>query len=165
MRCPFCKEIDEDKVIDSRLSEAGEVIRRRRLCMACGKRFTTKERVENEIRLMVLKRDGSRVPYDRTKIFDGIQRACYKRPLDEDALNRLVDEVEDQLFKQHDREVLSQAIGQIVCDKLRHADQIAYVRFASIYRQFQDLGQLIEEAREVMDRKKSELPGQGKLFD
>ncbi|GMV96718.1 MAG: transcriptional repressor NrdR [Phycisphaerae bacterium] len=165
MRCPFCKEIDQDKVIDSRLSEAGAVIRRRRVCMACGKRFTTKERVEQEIRLMVIKRDGRRVPYDRTKILDGISRACYKRPLDDEALNRMLDEIEDQLFRRFDREVLSQDIGQIVCDKLRQADQIAYVRFASVYRRFQDLGQLIEEAHEVIERKKRESPGQGKLFD
>ncbi|MEP0844555.1 MAG: transcriptional repressor NrdR [Phycisphaerae bacterium] len=165
MRCPFCKEIDQDKVIDSRLSEAGAVIRRRRVCMACGKRFTTKERVEQEIRLMVIKRDGRRVPYDRTKILDGISRACYKRPLDDESLNRMLDEIEDQLFRRFDREVLSQDIGQIVCDKLRQADQIAYVRFASVYRRFQDLGQLIEEAHEVIERKKRESPGQGKLFD
>lgn len=165
MRCPFCKEIDSDKVIDSRLSEAGEVIRRRRMCMACNKRFTTKERVENEVRLMVLKRDGSRVPYDRSKIHGGIERACYKRPLDEEVVERLVDEVEDQLFRQFDREVPSQAIGQVVCEKLRQADQIAYVRFASVYRQFQDLGELIEEARDVIDRRKAETPGQGQLFE
>ena len=165
MRCPFCKEIDQDKVIDSRLSEAGEVIRRRRLCMTCGKRFTTKERVEHEIRLMVTKRDSSRVPYDRTKIFDGIHRACYKRPITEEELNRLVDEVEDQLFRQYDREVNSLLIGQMICDKLRKVDQIAYVRFASVYRQFQDLGELIEEARGVMDDVKAETPGQGQLFE
>ena len=86
MRCPFCKEIDNDKVIDSRLSEAGEVIRRRRLCMGCGKRFTTKERVENEVRLMVVKRDGTRQPYDRSKVLHGIEGACYKRPLSEGAI-------------------------------------------------------------------------------
>jgi transcriptional repressor NrdR len=165
MRCPFCKEIDQDKVIDSRLSEAGEVIRRRRLCMTCGKRFTTKERVENEVRLIVLKRDNSRVPYDRTKIFDGIHRACYKRPITEEELNRLVDEVEDQLFRQYDREVQSHLIGQLICDKLRKVDQIAYVRFASVYRQFQDLGELIQEARDVMDDGKTEMPGQGQLFE
>lgn len=165
MRCPFCKEIDNDKVIDSRLSEGGEVIRRRRLCMGCGKRFTTKERVENEIRLMVLKRDGSRQPYDRSRILDGIQRACYKRPLTQEAINRLVDEVEDRLFREFEREVPSHAIGQIVCEKLRKLDQIAYVRFASVYRQFQDLGELIAEARDEIDRGKAELPGQGRLFE
>lgn len=132
--------------------------------MSCNKRFTTKERVENEVRLLVVKRDGSRIPYDRAKIYNGIHRACYKRPLDEAALNRLVDEVEDQLFRQYDREVPSQVIGQVVCDKLRQVDQIAYVRFASVYRQFQDLGELIEEARDVIDRRTADLPGQGQLF-
>lgn len=165
MRCPFCKDIDNDKVIDSRLSEGGEVIRRRRLCMGCGKRFTTKERVENEIRLSVLKRGGMREPYNRNKILDGIRGACYKRPLAEETLNKLVDEVEDRLFKSFEREVPSHVIGQIVCDKLRQIDQIAYVRFASVYRQFQDLGELITEAQEAMDRRKAETPGQGQLFD
>jgi len=165
MRCPFCKEIDNDKVIDSRLSEGGEVIRRRRLCMSCGKRFTTKERVENEIRLMVLKSDGARQPYDRSKVMHGIEGACYKRPLSDETVGRLVDEVEDRLFREFEREVPSQAIGQIVCEKLRQVDQIAYVRFASVYRQFQDLGELIEEARDEIDRQKTEVPGQGRLFE
>ncbi|HOB76223.1 MAG TPA: transcriptional regulator NrdR [Phycisphaerae bacterium] len=165
MRCPFCKEIDNDKVIDSRLSEAGEVIRRRRLCMGCGKRFTTKERVENEVRLMVVKRDGTRQPYDRSKVLHGIEGACYKRPLSEGAINQLVDEVEDRLFREFEREVPSLAIGQIVCEKLRQMDQIAYVRFASVYRQFKDLGELIAEARNELDRRKAETPGQGRLFE
>jgi transcriptional repressor NrdR len=165
MRCPFCKEIDHDKVIDSRLSEAGEVIRRRRLCMACNKRFTTKERVENEVRLVVLKRDGTRVPYDRSKIRDGVERACYKRQLNDEVLNHLVDEIEDQLFRHYDREVPSHVVGQTVCEKLRKLDQIAYVRFASVYRQFQDLGELIEEARDVINRRQADTPGQQQLFE
>ena len=164
MRCPFCKETDRDKVIDSRLSEGGGVIRRRRMCVACGKRFTTKERVEKEIRLMVLKHDGSRQPYSRPKVVVGIQRACYKRPLYDEAVNRVVDEVEDRLFREFEREVPSQAIGQIVCEELRKVDQIAYVRYASVYRQFQDLGELIVEAQVEMDRHKQDLPGQGELF-
>lgn len=165
MRCPFCKDIDNDKVIDSRLSEGGEVIRRRRLCMGCGKRFTTKERVENEIRLTVLKRNGVRQPYDRSKILNGIQRACYKRPLSEEAINQLVEEIEDRLFREFEREIPSQAIGQIVCERLRQVDQIAYVRFASVYRRFKDLGELIAEARDELDRHKAETPGQGRLFE
>jgi transcriptional repressor NrdR len=165
MRCPYCREIDHDKVIDSRLSEAGEVIRRRRVCMACNKRFTTKERIETEVRLIVLKRDSSRAPYDRSRIQDGIRRACYKRPISDEAVSGLVDEIEDQLFKQHDREVSSQVIGALVCEHLRRLDQIAYVRFASVYRRFEDLGELITEAQEAIDRRKAEVPGQQQLFE
>lgn len=164
MRCPYCREINQDKVIDSRLSEAGEVIRRRRVCQACKKRYTTKERVENEVKLLVVKRDGTRVPYDRSKILGGLQRACYKRPPNDEDITRLVDEVEDAIFRDHDREVSSQFIGQVVMDRLRKLDQIAYVRFASVYRRFQDLGELIDEAKELMNRRSTELPGQQELF-
>lgn len=165
MRCPYCRETNQDKVIDSRLSENGEVIRRRRACISCGKRFTTKERVEHDVRLMVIKRDGTRVPYDRSKILAGIQRATYKRPVTDADVARIVDAVEDALFKQYDREVTSQAIGQHVCQQLRDFDQIAYVRFASVYHQFQDLGELIDEAQDVIDRKSTETPGQQQLFE
>ena len=164
MRCPYCKQVNHDKVIDSRLSEGGEVIRRRRACQACRKRFTTKERVERDVRLTVVKRDGSRVPFDRSRIHAGVQRACYKRPLDDDALATLVNEVEDAVFKQHDREVSSQFIGSVTGQKLRDLDQIAYVRFASVYRRFQDLGQLIDEAKDVIDRDSLKSPGQQELF-
>ena len=164
MRCPFCKEVNQDKVIDSRLSEGGEVIRRRRVCQGCAKRFTTKERVEKDVKLMVVKRDGARVPYDRNKILAGLQRSCWKRPVDEETLVKLVDSVEDAVFKEYDREVSSHAIGSLVGERLREVDQIAYVRFASVYRQFQDLGELIIEAQEVIDRGREELPGQQSLF-
>ncbi len=164
MRCPYCKEINQDKVIDSRLSEGGEVIRRRRVCQGCGKRFTTKERVDNEVRLFVVKRRGGRVPYDRTKILAGIERACYKRPIPEAAVIDLVNRVEDELFKQYDREVSAQVIGALVAGKLREIDEIAYVRFASVYRQFQDLGELIDEAQDVLKRPR-QLPGQQSLFE
>ncbi len=165
MRCPFCKEMNQDKVIDSRLSEGGEVIRRRRVCMACHKRFTTKERLDNDVRLTVIKRDGRRVPYERSKILNGLQRACYKRPIDDQQLNNLVDMVEDALFQRNEREVSSQAIGALVCERLRDLDQIAYVRFSSVYREFRDLGELIEEARDVIDRSAAYTPGQQSLFD
>jgi len=165
MRCPYCKEINQDKVIDSRLSEGGEVIRRRRACLACGKRFTTKERVEKDVKLQVVKADGSRVPYDRNKIMAGLQRSCYKLPIDEDRLSQLVDEVEDAIFKHHDREVSSHTIGSIVCKLLRDVNQIAYVRFASVYRRFKDIGELIEEAREVRDHGKTVTEGQQSLFE
>lgn len=165
MRCPFCKEVNEDKVIDSRASEGGDVIRRRRLCLSCNKRFTTKERAENEIRVTVIKRDGSRVPYDRAKILAGLQRACYKRAVDDAALEQVVDRLEDQLFKANEREVASHEIGRIAGDLLREVDQIAYVRFASVYRRFQELGELINEAQEVMTRKAASTPGQQTLFE
>ena len=164
MRCPFCKE-DNDKVIDSRLSENGEVIRRRRTCMACHKRFTTKERVEHDVKLMVIKRDGTRMPYDRSKVLAGLQRASYKRPITDADLAHVIDAVEDALFKQCDREVSSQIIGALVGEKLRDIDQIAYVRFASVYHQFQDLGELIDEAQNVIDRRTAETPGQQQLFE
>ena len=165
MRCPFCKELNRDKVIDSRLSEGGEAIRRRRACLACGKRYTTKERIEADVKLMVVKRDGTRVPYDRNKIFGGIQRACYKRPIEEKVLVKIVDQVDDDIFKNHDREVTSHFIGSLVAERLSKLDHIAYVRFASVYRRFQDLGELIDEAHEVMNRQKTETPGQQKLFE
>jgi transcriptional repressor NrdR len=165
MRCPFCKEINQDKVIDSRLSEGGEVIRRRRQCLKCKKRFTTKERAENEIRVTVIKRDGSRVPYDRGKIIGGLQRSCWKRPIDDATLEQLVDKVEDTIFKNNEREVSSQYIGLIIGDFLREIDQIAYVRFASVYRRFEDLGELINEAQDVMTRQAAQTPGQQKLFE
>jgi len=164
MRCPFCKEVNQDKVIDSRLSEGGEVIRRRRVCQACTKRFTTKERVEKDVKLRVIKRDGARVPFERSKLLAGLQRACYKRPIEEATLVKLVDQVEDAIFKGHDREVSSQVIGALVGSRLGKIDQIAYVRFASVYRRFKDLGELIDEAREVIDRGRDEVPGQQSLF-
>lgn len=165
MRCPFCKEINQDKVIDSRLSEGGDVIRRRRQCLQCKKRFTTKERVENEIRVTVVKRDGGRVPYDRSKVLGGLRRACWRRPIDDATLEQIVDRVEDTIFKNNEREVSSQYIGLIIGDYLREIDQIAYVRFASVYRRFQDLGELITEAQDVITRQASQTPGQQKLFD
>lgn len=165
MRCPFCNEINQDKVIDSRLSEGGDVIRRRRQCLKCKKRFTTKERAENEIRVTVIKRDNSRVPYDRGKIMGGLQRACWKRPIDDNTLEQLVDKVEDTIFKSNQREVSSQYIGLIIGDFLREIDQIAYVRFASVYRRFGDLGDLISEAQDVMTRLAAQTPGQQKLFE
>ena len=165
MRCPFCKEVNQDKVIDSRLSEGGDVIRRRRMCLACDKRFTTKERVETDVKLMVVKADGTRVPYERNKILAGLQRACYKRPVEEDVLVDIVDKVEDVTFKHHDREVSSHFIGSVVCQHLRSIDQIAYVRFASVYRRFEDIGELIDEARQVRDHGKTVTEGQQDLFE
>jgi len=165
MRCPYCREINQDKVLDSRLSENGQVIRRRRLCTRCNKRFTTKERVENEVKLTVIKRDGRRMPYDRSKLIASIQRAAYKRPVSEQKVAEIADKVEDQLFKEFDREVHSLTIGLRVGEQLKRTDQIAYVRYASVYRRFKDLGELIEEVQDVLHRAETEMPGQQKLFE
>ena len=165
MRCPFCNaDKDSLKVIDSRTCDGGKSIRRRRQCLNCKKRFTTYERVEENIKLTVVKKDGRRVPWDRAKIQSGLERACFKRPVPERDLNRIVDEVEDEVFKSHDREVPTQAIGQLVTERLRRLDEVAYVRFASVYRRFKTLEELVEEARAVLDAKRFEDPTQGKLF-
>src|SRR2546421_5162415 len=137
MRCPFCNaEKEKLHVVDSRTCEGGRAIRRRRVCKGCKKRFTTYERVEQPNRLMVIKKDGRRVPWDRSKILTGLERACFKRPVPEPELVRIVEEVEEEAFSRHDREVPSTQIGEMVTDRLRRLDQVAYVRFASVYRQF-----------------------------
>ena len=165
MRCPYCNaEKDHLKVIDSRTCEGGRAVRRRRQCLKCDKRFTTYERVEEAAKLMVVKRDGRRVPWNRIKIYSGLERACFKRPVPEEEMQRIVDEVEEEVYKNHDREVPSIAVGELVTDRLRKLDQVAYVRFASVYRQFTTLEELIEEARKVLEVRRYELPGQQRLF-
>src|SRR5213078_2331913 len=165
MHCPFCNADKESlKVIDSRTCEGGRSIRRRRECLNCSKRFTTYERIEDPIRLIVVKKDGRRVPWDRSRILTGLERACFKRPVPENELLRIVDEVEEEVFKTHDREVPSALIGQLVTDRLRRLDQVAYVRFASVYRQFKTLEELVDEARAVLDARRYDVPGQGRLF-
>jgi transcriptional repressor NrdR len=165
MRCPFCDAEKESlKVIDSRTCEGGRSIRRRRECLACHKRFTTYERIEDPIRLTVVKKDGRRVPWERGKVLTGLERACFKRPVPESELVRIADEVEDEIFKTYDREVPSSAIGELIIDHLRRVDQVAYVRFASVYRRFKTLEDLVEEAKAVIDAKRYEVPGQGRLF-
>ena len=165
MHCPFCNADKESlKVIDSRTCEGGRSIRRRRECLNCHKRFTTYERIEDTVKLTVVKKDGRRVPWDRGKIMSGLERACFKRPVPETELLRIADEVEEEIFKTHDREVPSAAIGAMVSDRLRRVDQVAYVRFASVYRRFKTLEELMDEARAVIDAKRFEDPSQGKLF-
>jgi transcriptional repressor NrdR len=166
MRCPFCDADKESlKVIDSRTCEGGRAIRRRRECLACKKRFTTYERIEEQVRLTVVKKDGSRVPWDRSKILHGLERACYKRPVQAEDVARVVDEVEEEIFRTHDKEVPSSEIGRLVSDRLRRIDQVAYVRFSSVYRQFKTLEDLVAEARAVIDaRHYDDVPGQGRLF-
>lgn len=163
MRCPFCNS-DDDKVIDSRSSELGRCIRRRRQCLVCNRRYTTYERVEERIRLSVIKRDGRREPYDKSKMLDAVRRAAYKRAIPAERLERVVDEVEEHLATTHEKEVSSQVIGEQLARVLRRVDQVAYVRFASIYRQFRDVGEFIDEARDVMERAAADIPGQQQLF-
>jgi transcriptional repressor NrdR len=166
MRCPFCQaDKDKLKVIDSRACDGDKAIRRRRECLQCGKRFTTYERVEENARVTVIKRDGRRVPWDREKIMTGLERACFKRPVPESELNRVADEVEEEIFARFDREVPTAQIGELVSDKLRRVDQVAYVRFASVHKRFKTIEELMDEAREVIDAKRYEDdPGQGRLF-
>lgn len=164
MRCPFCKE-DDDKVIDSRATDGGQSIRRRRRCLKCGRRFTTYERAEEAVKLAVIKRDGSRVPYNRQNMLQGILRAAYKRPISSERLEQVVDEVEEYLVARFEKEVSSQTIGEKISEVLRRVDKVAYVRFASVYRQFEDVGDFIEEARDVLDRAASDIPGQQDLFE
>jgi transcriptional repressor NrdR len=164
MLCPFCKEND-DKVIDSRATEAGRSVRRRRECVRCERRFTTYERIEDTVKLGVIKRDGSRVPYDRQKIDQGVRRAAYKRPISSERLEQIVDEVEEHLVTHYEKEVSSQSIGEKIAAVLRRVDQVAYVRFASVYRQFEDVGEFIDEARDVIERSAEDIPGQQNLFE
>ena len=163
MQCPFCGQ-DRDRVIDSRGSEGGRAVRRRRLCLACDRRYTTYERPEEVLRITVVKKDGSRQPYERTKLIDGLQKACYKRPVIDDQIRTLVDSVEEAILRRFDRDVPSDFIGDVVARALREMDKIAYVRFASVYRNFQDVGELIDEAQEIKDAP-APGPDQKKLFD
>jgi transcriptional repressor NrdR len=149
VRCPFCKE-DQDKVIDSRSSEGGRVIRRRRQCLVCKKRFTTYEKIGESFKLNVVKKDGSRVPYDRDKVVAGLQKACYKRPVSADQVRETADRVEEDVFKNHDKEVSSRFIGESVMRHLRAIDKVAYIRFASVYREFTDAGKFIEEVSQAI---------------
>lgn len=160
--CPFC-QYDDDKVIDSRASEAGRVIRRRRQCLKCGKRYTTYERVEETVRLTVIKRDGSRVPFDREKILKGLLAACGKRPIPEDAKVRVVDTVEEEVHRLHDREVESRVIGEMVAQRLKDLDEIAYVRFASEYFQFRNVGEIMKQLEELSQRVK-DVKDQQRMF-
>jgi len=164
VRCPFCKE-DRDKVIDSRSSEGGRVIRRRRQCQACGRRFTTYEKIGESVKLTIIKKDGSRVPYDRERVLVGIQKACYKRPVSAQQIQEIADRVEEDVFRQGEREVSSQFIGERVMRHLRRVDHVAYIRFASVYRQFADAGELIEEVTQAIREPVDEAEEQPGLFE
>jgi len=162
VRCPFCKE-DRDKVVDSRSSNAGRVIRRRRQCLVCKKRFTTYEKIGESFKLYVVKKDSSRVPYDRDKIVAGLQKACYKRLVSAEQIQQIADKAEEDIFRNFDKEVSSVFIGESVMKHLRVVDKVAYIRFASVYRDFKDAGELIEEVSHVIAEARHN--GQPKLFD
>jgi transcriptional repressor NrdR len=164
MRCPFCN-VDNDKVIDSRATDAGRCVRRRRECLGCERRYTTYERVEEKVKLSVIKRDQSRVPYDRTKIREAIRQSAYKRPLSSERIDQIVEEVEEYLVNHFEKEVSSQTIGERLAVVLRRVDKVAYVRFASIYRQFEDVGEFIDEAQDLIDEEAEDIPGQQNLFE
>ena len=149
MKCPFCGHLDS-KVVDSRPAEDSTSIRRRRECLACHKRFTTYEMMES-LPLMVIKKDGSRQSFDRNKILGGLVRACEKRPVSFDTLENIALEIEQNLQSRIEREVSSLAIGEQVMERLKHVDQVAYVRFASVYRQFKDLNTFVEELNKLLE--------------
>ena len=161
VKCPYCKE-NRDKVIDSRSSEAGRIIRRRRQCLVCSRRFTTYEKVGESFKLTVIKKDNSRVPYDRDKVISGLQKACYKRSVSAEQIQQIADKVEEDIFRHSDREVSSKFIGESIMKHLRAVDKVAYIRFASVYRQFTDAGELIDEVSQAI--LESEDINQPKLF-
>ena len=152
MKCPFSAHL-EDKVVDSREGKDGRVIRRRRECLRCAKRFTSYERID-EIPFMVVKKDERREPYDRNKIMAGLRRACEKRPVSPGALDAIADEVEQMLQDSAEREILTRAVGEKVMDRLKGLDTVAYVRFASVYRQFQDVDQFMRELKDLLEQRK-----------
>jgi len=162
MKCPFCKK-DRDKVIDSRSSDGGRVIRRRRQCLVCKKRFTTYEKIGESFKLYVVKKDNSRVPYERGKIVEGLQKACYKRPVSAEQIQRIADKAEEVIFRSFDKEVSSAFIGESVMKQLRRIDKVAYIRFASVYRDFKDAGELIQEVSQAITE--MEPAAQLMLFD
>ena len=150
MKCPFCNQ-ENTRVIDSRPVPDNNSIRRRRQCDECGKRFTTYEKIET-IPLTVIKKDQSREQYDRMKIQDGIMRACYKRPISVKTIENLMDEIETEIFNKEEKEVPSTLIGEIVMDKLKELDAVAYVRFASVYREFKDIDTFMDELEKKINR-------------
>ena len=151
MKCPYC-ECDESKVVDSRPIEDGQAIRRRRECIKCNKRFTTYENIE-EIPLIVIKKDGNRQVYNRNKLLNGIIRACEKRPVSIEQMEMVVDEIEKVLHNSMEKEITTVYIGELVMDRLKNIDEVAYVRFASVYRQFKDLNSFMDELEKIIKEK------------
>jgi len=156
MKCPFCS-YKEDKVVDSRATSEESAIRRRRECLKCGKRFTTYEYVE-EVSLMVVKKDGRHEPFDRKKVLGGIIRACEKRPISIEKMEDIATQIERAIQKKSDRQVPASRIGELIMDKLKNLDHVAYVRFASVYRQFKDVEQFMEELKDIIKKDKRKNP-------
>jgi transcriptional repressor NrdR len=151
MKCPFCR-VDNDRVIDSRASQDGSAIRRRRGCLSCGRRYTTYERPE-ESTIKVVKKDGSRVPFSREKIRSGLERACWKRPITVRQIDSAVAAIENDVYSQFETEVESRELGALVMERLRDLDEVAFVRFASVYRQFNDVQDFFEELRPMLAKR------------
>lgn len=149
MRCPYC-EYYESKVVDSRPTDEGQAIRRRRECISCGKRFTTYEKIE-EIPIIIVKRGGNRQSYDRNKLLNGLIKACEKRPVSMNVIDRAVDDIEKTLSNSLEKEITSIQIGELVMAKLKEIDEVAYVRFASVYRQFKDVNSFMDELKTLLD--------------
>jgi transcriptional repressor NrdR len=149
VRCPFCKE-DNDKVIDSRSSEGGRIIRRRRECLDCSRRFTTYEKIGEAFKLNIIKKDGTRVPYDRDKLIAGLQKACYKRPVSAEKIQEIADRIEEEVFRNYDKEVSAMFVGEQAMRFLRKVDKVAYIRFASVYLEFTDAGDLLDEVAQAI---------------
>ena len=154
MKCPFCGNA-ENKVIDSRISKDGDAIRRRRECISCGKRFTTYEYVE-EVLPIVVKKDGRREPFDKTKIRSGIKKACEKRPISIDVIESIVDRIEQRCQEYQDKEIPASIVGEQVMKELQNLDGVAYVRFASVYREFRDVSDFLEELKDLLNVKKDD---------
>lgn len=149
MKCPYCSH-ENTRVIDSRPVEENNSIRRRRVCDECGRRFTTYEKIET-IPLIVIKKDDKRETYDRSKIEGGLLRACYKRPVSAQQITSLVDEVENEIFSMEDKEISSQVIGELLMNRLKDLDAVAYVRFASVYREFKDVNTFMDELKKILE--------------
>ncbi|MBD0306455.1 MAG: transcriptional repressor NrdR [Nitrospiraceae bacterium] len=145
MKCPFCNDV-EDKVVDSRMAKEGQVIRRRRECLACKRRYTTYERVEESLPMLV-KKDGRREPFDRQKILSGLKKACEKRPISTSTIETVTDRIEKRIQEMGETEILSRTVGEEVMKELHQLDQVAYVRFASVYREFKDIDQFMDELK------------------
>lgn len=149
MKCPFCGH-ENTRVIDSRPAEDNNSIRRRRVCDECDKRFTTYEKVET-IPVIIIKKDNNREQYDRSKVEAGVLRACHKRPISATQINQLIDEVENEIFNREEKEISSTLIGEIVMDKIKRLDSVAYVRFASVYREFKDVDSFMSELKKMLE--------------
>lgn len=156
MRCPYCRK-DNDRVIDSRASQDGAAIRRRRECVSCERRYTTYERPE-ETTIRVIKKDGSRAPFDREKIQKGLERACWKRPISTRQIETTVDAIENDVYQGFETEIESAELGQLVMEHLRELDQVAFVRFASVYREFKDAHDFVEELRPILEAAPRKAP-------